>query len=137
METSLQQGTITAIRGQEVTVAINCKSSCLHCQIKNNCTIADSRLKDITLHAPETSHLHIGQKVTLAMDDRLGWLAVFFGYILPLIIVLTVLLATLAATSSDTMAAVLSLGALLPYYILLAVFRKKISRHFNFRIISE
>ncbi len=99
--------------------------------------MADSRLKDITLHAPETSHLHIGQKVTLAMDDRLGWLAVFFGYILPLIIVLTVLLATLAATSSDTMAAVLSLGALLPYYILLAVFRKKISRHFNFRIISE
>ena len=94
--------------------------------------MADSRLKDITLHAPETSHLYIGQKVTLAMDDRLGWLAVFFGYILPLIIVLTVLLATLAVTSSDTIAAVLSLGALLPYYILLAVFRKKNLPAFQF-----
>lgn len=67
---------------------------------------------------------HIGQAVTVSMDSRLAWIAVFFGYIFPLILVIGTLMISLQLSAGETTAAIASLAVLPPYYLLLALFKK-------------
>ena len=132
-----QPGIIASVAENKITVTVRCKSSCMHCQVKSNCAMADTRLKNITIPVEDTSCWRPGQKVMLALDEHLGWIAVFWGYILPLFLVFGVLFISLAFTADETLSGLLSLGILLPYYLMLAAFRKKLSNRFKIRILAE
>ena len=67
-------------------------------------------------------------------DGSVGHLAVAWGFGIPLIIMLATMFLIKAFTGQDTFAALLSIAALIPYYMILYLFRNKIHRKLFFRI---
>jgi hypothetical protein len=68
------------------------------------------------------------------VSKHLGLKAVALGYFLPFLFLLAVLVGLLAAGIPEMSAGLLSLGSLIPYYLLLYVFRKRIESNFTFSI---
>jgi sigma-E factor negative regulatory protein RseC len=63
----------------------------------------------------------------------MGWKAIFYGFFLPLVVMVAVLFVSYALGSSEIQAALYGIGSLIPYYLLLYVFRKKIEKDFVFK----
>ena len=88
------------------------------------------------LYIPKDSDYQIGQTVNVEISAASGWIAVFWGYIMPLILVLTMLLSAISITDDETTAALSSLAVLPPYYFILWIFRHKFAKKISFRIKS-
>jgi sigma-E factor negative regulatory protein RseC len=123
-------GTVIAVNGGHVRVKIVSQSACADCHAKGFCTAADMQEKIIDAVARDT--MKKGDIVTIKMEERLGWLALFYGFFLPFIVLVAVLFLFYALGSSETRAAFFALASLVPYYLGLYVFRKKIEKDFLF-----
>lgn len=123
-------GTVIAINGSHVRVKIVSQSACADCHAKGFCTAADMHEKIIDAVARDT--MKKGDIVTIKMEEKLGWLALFYGFLLPFIVLAAVLFLFYALGSSETRAALFALASLVPYYLGLYVFRKKIEKDFIF-----
>jgi sigma-E factor negative regulatory protein RseC len=75
-----------------------------------------------------------GDRVTILMKQSMGYAALLLGYLLPLISVVTVLIILVAMEVPELPAGLLSLGILIPYYIILFFFRKRVNEKFTFTL---
>ena len=123
-----QEGRVVGIKGHHLHVKILSTSACAQCHASNLCTSLDRTekiIEAISVSAPGS--LKIGDRVTLMMEEKWGWLAVFYGFFLPFIVMITVLFAAYALGSSEIHAALYGMGSLVPYYLLLYGFRQRIT----------
>ena len=91
--------------------------------------------KIVKVRKPEDEQSYVtGQQVTVFMDGKMGFRAVFFGYILPFLLVLTVLMVGLVSGMSEGFSGLSALLVLVPYYLLVYVFRDRLSKRFQFYI---
>ena len=132
-----REGTVSRILPHRVEVTVISVSACLHCRLKENCTVSDCRSRNILVETDNPQRYAPGSRVTVLMDSRLGWWTVFYAYILPLILVLSSLFAILAATADETAAAAGALAVLVPYYLLLAAMKKRLLSRYAFRLKEE
>lgn len=91
-----REGTVSRILPHRVEVTVISVSACLHCRLKENCTVSDCRSRNILVETDNPQRYAPGSRVTVLMDSRLGWWSVFYAYILPLILVLGSLFAIFA-----------------------------------------
>ncbi len=77
--------------------------------------------------------LKTGDRVDLVMTRSMGSKAVILGYFLPFVLVMLTLLIS-SSYLSELWAGLLSLSILVPYYIILALFKDRLSRTFEFKI---
>ena len=126
--------TIIKTEKNRVYAAVNSRAACASCSVRKSCGLAECREKVIEIETPEAEKYSPGDRITVELDEKKGWLAVFLAYILPLLLVLAVLLTGIFFLSDETAAAVFSLTVLLPYYLVLGLFSKKISREIRFKI---
>lgn len=63
-----------------------------------------------------------------------GVKALFYGYLLPFILVLFALILSFETTGNEALAGLSALGILIPYYIILYFFRHSLKRAFNFEL---
>lgn len=132
-----REGTVSRILPHRVEVTVISVSACLHCRLKENCTVSDCRSRNILVETDNPQRYAPGSRVTVLMDSRLGWWSVFYAYILPLILVLGSLFAIFAATADETAAAAGALVVLVPYYLLLAAMKKRLLSRYAFRLKEE
>ena len=132
-----REGTVSRSLPHRVEVTVISVSACLHCRLKENCTVSDCRSRNILVEADNPQRYAPGSRVTVLMDSRLGWWAVFYAYILPLILVLGSLFAILTATADETAAAAGALAVLVPYYLLRAAMKKRLLSRYAFRLKEE
>jgi sigma-E factor negative regulatory protein RseC len=127
------QGVIDRIEGDRAHVRIMSESACAACHAKGACSAADQEEKyiDVTV---DGNHYREGEPVRVEVSKHLGLKAVALGYFLPFLFLLVVLIGLLALGVPEMGAGLLSLGSLLPYYLLLYVFRKRIETKFTFSI---
>jgi len=130
------QGLIDAVEGNHVSVRIMQSSACTQCQISGRCSAAESKEKVIDVFTPEASRLHKGDSVTVVVSGRTGFFAVFLCAVLPLCLVMMVLVAVLALTGNEAVAALGGIASLIPYYILLYLLRERIGAKVAFRLES-
>lgn len=76
----------------------------------------------------------VGQDVTIVGEFGLGLRAAFFAYVIPVILLMTVLIAVAMVTGSEGWGAIAALSSLIPYYIIIYILREKMQREFTFRI---
>lgn len=126
--------TIERINGGTIYVNVANNSACANCSLKKNCGIFDSKDKSITVSTQNPEMYHVGQNVMVTIDEKKGWIAVAFGYIIPLILVLITLFTTNLITNDETAAGIYSLMILIPYYLILMLFKKSFTKRFDFRI---
>ena len=128
------EGVIAAISEDKVTVKITSYAACTSCHAKGACHISggeEEKLLHIPVPYPDFS---IGQNVRVILDRSLGFRALILGYVLPFLLVLTMLLIMTAVGSNELVAGLISLAVLVPYYFGLILMRGKMDRQFSFFI---
>jgi len=132
--TIIHPGIIENINGDIVSVRILSQSACSSCHAKGACTVADMKEKIIETQSDNPGQFKPGDEVMVRMDESLGRKAVFLGYGLPFVVLVGSIIVFLTIFSHEGLAALLSLLMLVPYYLVLYFFRKRLHKEFRFRI---
>jgi sigma-E factor negative regulatory protein RseC len=98
------------------------------------CGVADMEEKIVeTPRLPGIEH-KIGDKVTLIMKRTSGNRAVFLGYYLPFLIVVITLILMLSLTENEGLSGLVSIGILLPYYLILFMIKDRLTKKMEIRV---
>jgi len=108
------------------------KSACVSCQVKGMCSTSDIQQKTLEVVRPKEQNFEIGEKIIVYINQSLGIRALFFGYLLPFLIIMATLIITLSITNKEGFSALISLLILLPYYLILYLNKEKISQRYKF-----
>lgn len=127
-------GIITGINGDEVEVKILSKSACVSCNIKGACNMSEMKEKIINVPYPKNKDLSIGQNVNVSMGLGQANKAVIFAYVIPTIILFSMIFISNYFKIEEGINALISIGSLIPYYLILFLFKKKIKRKFEYEI---
>ncbi|MFC0876008.1 SoxR reducing system RseC family protein [Saccharicrinis sp. FJH2] len=133
-EAITHSGKVQKISGDCIEVEIQTGSACGHCSASDQCVAADSSTRRITVENYQGPALNIGDWVTLTGKNRDGLTAVFFAYFLPFILVIVTLFVSNSIVDSEAISGLISLGILIPYYIVLWLFKNRLKRKFSFKI---
>jgi len=128
------QGVVLSVSKSEIRVSIIQASACSSCHSKSACGVSDSSEKIVEIVNLHDKEVAVGQHVTIYMAKQLGIKAVLFGYVFPFFVLLAVLIALTSLDVDEGAAGLYSMGSLIPYYLLLYVFRKKLKSSFEFRL---
>lgn len=126
------EATVKSIDSESVTVLLSPGVSCAGCKAEKGCGVAGSSTRIIKVAG--TFDLHPGEKVEVSIKGSQGYMALFLGYLLPLILVVVTLIIFSSVKTDELISGLASISILIPYYIILWIFRRFVSRKFSFNI---
>lgn len=109
-------------------------SACSACEAKSLCHSAESKEKMIEVHTADAADFKVGQEVMLVGTLSQGLKAVVYAYVIPLILMLVVLFLSLLRGMDEALSALLSIGVLIPYYLIIYLLRHHLTRKFSFTL---
>ena len=127
-------GIIDSIEGDSVKVRIVQTASCESCKVPSHCNAAESKVKMVDVMGVNGTKYRVGQEVMVCASKEVANKALFLGFGLPFLLLVGVLVIVLRVSGSEGMAALASLGSLIPYYMILWLFKEKIRQQVSFRI---
>ncbi len=127
-------GIVKEVQRDTMLVKVLSKSACAHCHIKGMCSIADMEEKIIEVKKNKDKQYSTGDEVLVTMEKSLGPKAVILGYLIPFIIVLAALIILITVTGREGFSALISLGLLVPYYIIIYRLRDRFKKTFMFKV---
>jgi sigma-E factor negative regulatory protein RseC len=77
---------------------------------------------------------HTGDAVRVEVSKNLGMKAVALGYVYPFLVLMAVLVGLISLGMAELKAGMFSLLSLVPYYLLLFLFRNRIDSKFTFSL---
>ena len=128
------EGIITAIDDNNVEVKILSKSACASCTIKGACNMSEMKEKIININTPKANDFQIGQNVMVSMGLGQANKAVVFAYVIPTIILFSMIFILNHFKIEEGINALISISSLVPYYLILFLFRDKMKRKFEYEI---
>ena len=131
------RGVVETIEGDRIEVRFTQTSACAACHVAGHCSAAESREKVVSVIARSAAKSHaVGDEVTVAMTADNGRRAVMLAFVLPFVLMVSVLSLCLWLTRREDVAALAGVGSLAPYYFILYLCRGRLARHFAF-VIEE
>ena len=127
-------GVVDSIESDCVKVRIVQTSACAVCKVASHCNASESKEKIVDVFCCDTAKYRTGQEVTVWASREVANRALLLGFGIPLLLLIGVLLMVLRWTGDEGAAALASLGALIPYYIVLWLLRDSIRQQVSFRI---
>ena len=127
-------GVIERIEGDCVKVRIVQTSACAACKVASHCNASESKEKIVNVICCDTAKYATGQEVVVSASKEVANRALLLGFGIPLLLLIGVLLIVLRLTGDEGVAALASLGALIPYYVILWLLRDSIRQQVSFRI---
>lgn len=128
------RGTVKSIEGKHVRVRILQASACATCEAKKLCSSSESKEKWIDVVTPDAAEYKIDEEVMLVGTWRSSFWAVVLAYVIPLLVLLTVLFLSIHFTHSEPLSALMALLSVMVYYFVLFLLKFKLSRKFLFSI---
>lgn len=126
------EGIVQRIDNTSVIVSISSSTACSGCHAEGSCNMSGKEEKIIEVTG--RYDVRPGDRVTILMKQSMGYAALLLGYLLPLVAVVTVLIILVALEVPELPAGLLALGILIPYYIILFFFRKRVNEKFTFTL---
>ncbi|MBP7496131.1 MAG: SoxR reducing system RseC family protein [Bacteroidales bacterium] len=127
-------GIIEKIENNTIFVKILAESACISCRSKKICSISDIKEKIIEISFNKNNKYKTGDRVTVVMEAKLGFLALFLGYILPFLILISSIIALSYFIKNEPLTALISFFLLAVYYFILFLLRQKLKKKFDFKI---
>ena len=128
------EGVVSKITNDVVTISLKGNINCEACNAKAACGVSESNSKEIEI-SNSTQPLKLNENVEVLLKKNLGLKAVFWAYVFPFILLLTVLL--IASTLfQEWIAGLLSIAVLIPYYFMLYVLRSTFKKAFKLSILK-
>jgi sigma-E factor negative regulatory protein RseC len=126
------EGIVQKVADKSVFVSISSATACSGCHAEGSCSLSGQEEKIIEVSG--NYNVKPGDTVTILMKQSLGYSALLFGYILPLIFVVTLLIILISLKLTELSAGLISIAILIPYYMVLFFFRKRINEKFIFML---
>ncbi|MBN2765583.1 MAG: SoxR reducing system RseC family protein [Paludibacteraceae bacterium] len=126
-------GFITRIEGKNVQVQIIQMSACSSCHAKGACSASDMDEKFVDVESTDDT-LKIGDMVNIVGESSTGLLAVLLAFVIPFLLILTSLFVLRRFLPNEAISGTISLSLLIPYYIILSLFNKKLKKKLQFSI---
>ena len=130
------EGTVFKVEGNNVVVRIVQTSACASCSVSRHCSSAESREKTVVAQS-EGDNFSVGESVTVSVSSSLGDKAVSLGFGIPLVLLIAVVLVVNILIGNEHLAAMCGLGILIPYYILLYIFRARIGNVLRITVMKR
>ena len=131
-ETISHEGIVTKISDDELQIKILAQSACAACHAKSACGMGEQAEKILTVPRPKDKDFALNQKVNVRMAIGQGNKAAVLAYLIPIILLLAVLFVCLGLGLNDGLSALISIVALIPYYIILYLKRNKLKNKFSY-----
>ena len=128
------EGIVTKITDDELEIKILAQSACAACHAKSACGMGEQAEKILTVPRPKGQEFQLMQRVTVKMAVGQGNTAAVLAYLVPIILLLAVLFVCLGLGLNDGLSALISIVALIPYYIVLYLRRDKLKKQFEYII---
>ncbi len=132
------KGVVQQVGDSRLTVRILQTSGCSSCSIKAHCTSAESKEHLIEVEDMNASRYHAGEEVWITGSTAMGRQAVWYGYVLPLFIIVGLLfvLSFWLKDQGELTIGLCTLICFIPYYFLLYYFGKdKMKKKFSFTVM--
>ena len=133
-ETISHEGIVTKITNDELEIKILAQSACAACHAKSACGMGEQAEKILTVPRPKDRDFTLNQKVNVRMSIGQGNKAAVLAYLIPIVLLLAVLFVCLGFGVSEGLSALISIIALIPYYIVLYLQRDKLKKRFEYTI---
>jgi len=129
-------GVIDSIVGRSVKVRIVQTSACAACKVASHCNASESKIKlvDVVCDSDVAARLKTGQDVVVSTTTAMVGNALLLGFGIPLLLLLCTLVTLIWLSYDEGTAALASIAVLLPYYLLLWAFNKRIGRRITFQL---
>jgi sigma-E factor negative regulatory protein RseC len=127
------EGIIDHIEGDVAHVKIDSVSACASCHAKGACGAADQDEKYLDVPLQGSTYTQ-GESVHVQIEKRLGFKAVGLGYVYPFLLLMAVLIVLTYTGFPELKAGIYALLSMVPYYLVLYLFRKRIESTFTFSI---
>ena len=111
-------------------------SACGNCKAKAVCGSGESQMRLVSAYTDHPEIYKEGDEVTIAIEQIMGYKAIVFSYIVPLVVMLLALVLT-HSRWGDLVAGVSALGACALYFVVLAFFRKHLEKVIVFSVRSK
>ena len=121
--------------GEDKTVVeIISQSACGSCNASGFCSASEAIKKEIIVPSDPSGIYKVGDKVDVVLGRSKGMTAVFLAYVIPLVLMMTSVLALSYAGINELLAGASGLGLIAFYYFMLYLFRDKIAGKYVFYI---
>lgn len=130
------QGVIISIDGKVAHVKIEQTSACASCHVKSVCGASEKSEKIVDANLLDTS-LKIGDQAIVIGQKSLGIQAVLLAYVLPFIVIVSMLFIVNIFTTNELVIGTCALASLIPYFAILRLMRNKIQAKFQFYAIKK
>lgn len=127
-------GVIERVEEDKVQVRIVQTSACAACKVAGYCNASESKEKLIDVFCADSAAYEQGQHVVVNASGSVAARALLWGFGLPFIVLIAVLIVVLLLTSNEGLAALCALAALIPYYFVLWLMRDRMRQQLNFWI---
>lgn len=127
-------GVIEKVMDDSVQVRIVQTSACASCKVAGYCNASESKEKLVDVFHIDTRGLNVGDVVTVTASTQVAAHALLFGFGLPFVVLVVVLVVVLQLTGNEGYAALSGLAALFPYYGVLHLLRNRIRDRLSFAI---
>ncbi len=127
-------GIVNSVNDNKIEVTILAKSACSACHSKSMCSMSEMEEKIIEIYNFKQNKYKAGDKVEVTMNLSMGNKAVFLGYGIPFIILISSLIVTYNLSNSEAISGLAVITCLSIYYVLLYFFRNKLRNTFSFNI---
>lgn len=127
-------GVVKSIKGNVVQVQFVQQSACAHCEAKGHCNASESKEKVVEVECADASSYSVGDNVVVLASQKVGFIAVLYGAVLPMIVMMITAIATALITKDELLSVFLGLGSLAAYFICLIFFREKLKQTLKFEM---
>lgn len=134
LEAIKHSGVIKEIDEHQYYVSIVTQSACVSCSAKGVCNVSEMKDEIVEVSRNKTDQYVVGDQVEILMEKSQGTKAVMLGYIVPFLIVLVTLIVSLGLIGNEGIAGLISIGVLVPYYLILYYNRERLKTAFRFRL---
>lgn len=121
----------------EIWIRLCRESTCQSCPANTACGLKSGRGQIYRLPHANPNQFRPGQSIEIEISPKDGAWAIFWAYLLPLILMLSTLVLSTAISGNEITGGICSIIILVPYYIGLFLNQKYFQKKFNFKIIDK
>ncbi len=131
------KGVIVGVTSDIVRVEIISQSACSSCHAAGLCSMSETTKKEVEVPVRSGEHFMLGDNVSVILEMSMGMKAVVLAYVVPLAILLMICISLSYASVGELVSGLLGLGGVAVWYLLLYLFRNRISRKYTFKIVKD
>ena len=117
-----------------VKVRILQTSACAACKVASHCNASDKKVKIIEVFCDDAASYQIGQEVRVTASRQVAANALLLSFGIPFLLLMLILIVTLKLSGNEGVAAIAAIASLVPYYLVLWLFKDRIRQRLAFAL---